>query len=450
MKLEAIAIIILSLVFIEITSGQVTWEAVNLPSDGFISELEIGPKNDIYITVGTGGFFDWHDSIFCSKDNGISWNYIDLGKNMALNDICISPQDEIYVGTGSWGGGGGEPPGGIFYSSDGLNFEHIHINEPSCGHIYKVFLNHDGDLLAVTDMGSLFQIKANEEEWEVLCSCDFVEGGCGPYTFKVNDLMIDSLNQYYISTSMGLFQSSDKGSTWKDLGLDFDIQCAEFYDNLELVAGTDQNGIFHYNDDSDTWVNIGLKKMKIRTIFSQGNSTLFVSTQESGVFYTNNNGETWGELNQGLDKKNILSMKISPSGFFYISAGGQETWEETNLPTGSKLYKSVESFEGIYPTFQLTGNHGTPENQNLKYLLKQNFPNPFSGQTNITFIIQEPQNIKLSIYNSYGELIETLVDEYKVSGSHCISWDAGIHSPGVYFYRIETKEYLATKTLILL
>ncbi len=79
----------------------------------------------------------------------------------------------------------------------------------------------------------------------------------------------------------------------------------------------------------------------------------------------------------------------------------------------------------------------------------KNYPNPFSEQTNITFIIQEPQNIKLSIYNSFGELIETLVDEYRISGSHCITWDAGIHSPGVYFYRIETEEMVATKTLIL-
>jgi len=132
----------------------------------------------------------------------------------------------------------------------------------------------------------------------------------------------------------------------------------------------------------------------------------------------------------------ILIMKISPSGFFYIS-------------TGSKVYKSVESFDDIYQPTYTTGIRAAKENENLNNIFSQSYPNPFSGQTNITFHLKRPQNIRLAIYNSVGQLIEILVDEYRASGSHCEIWDAGINSPGIYYYRIETEEFNDSYRLIL-
>jgi photosystem II stability/assembly factor-like uncharacterized protein len=436
MKLAPIPFIFLSIISIETTIGQITWEAVNVPTVGNITDIDMGPDNDIYVieSFGEVGSIFGEDSLMRSLDNGTSWNYINVGSS-GVNDIFITSNGEYYIGAGIWGVGGYEPPGGIFYSPNGVDWEHLYKDEPGCGHIEKVYKNYQGDLLAITDFGGLYQLKAGEQTWDYY-SCDFVEDPCQAPFFGVYELKIDTLNQYYISTTGGLYKSTDKGSTWTDLELEYEIHCTEVYDNLDIIAGTLQDGIFHFNDENDVWTNIGLKGRDIRTIYSQENSILFVATQDSGVYYTNNNGNTWVQLNQGLDTTSILIMKISPSGFFYIS-------------TGSKVYKSVESFDDIYQPTYTTGIRAAKENENVNNIFSQSYPNPFSGQTNITFNLKRPQNIRLAIYNSVGQLVEILVDEYRASGSHCEIWDAGINSPGIYYYRIETEEFNDSHRLIL-
>ena len=76
-----------------------------------------------------------------------------------------------------------------------------------------------------------------------------------------------------------------------------------------------------------------------------------------------------------------------------------------------------------------------------KFLLEQNYPNPFNPSTKIEFALPGKSNVRLSIYNSLGEKVTTLVNEAKESGYHLVEWNAetaegGLPS-GIYIYRIE-------------
>lgn len=457
MKLFIIPFIIISLTSISNTFGQLSWEKVNSPINRDVLAINIGPDNAMYIIAGGGTrFFGDHgegDSLFLSLDSGISWSFINVLSDVkgALNDIVLSNQGEIFIGAGYWGGGGSEPPGGIFYSSNGQTWEHIYTDEPGCGHIFKVNLNNNGDLFAITDVGDLFQKILGEGNWDYIGPDEDFEYG------RVNELKIDSLNQYYINTTSGLYKSNNKGATWADLGLPYNVQHTELYDNLDIIAGTQNEGIFYYNLDNEDWVNIGLQGLEIKTIYTQHNETLIVATKDSGVYYTPNNGQTWIQSNQGLENTNILSMSISPSGFFFVA-------------TEDGIYRSVEYFDDIFQKyfdgfFQMEdfvlledsslvedivlGIHNNEESNNIKDLSIENYPNPFSEKTNITYNIQRPQHIKLSIYNSFGQLIEVLVDEYKPLGSYNVTWNANNNKSGIYYYQIETKNNSATRKLIL-
>jgi hypothetical protein len=65
-----------------------------------------------------------------------------------------------------------------------------------------------------------------------------------------------------------------------------------------------------------------------------------------------------------------------------------------------------------------------------------NSPNPLTTRTVIAYRLPEPARVDLSIYDSTGRLVETLLSGYRGAGSHVAEWDARDVSPGVYFYRL--------------
>ena len=76
-------------------------------------------------------------------------------------------------------------------------------------------------------------------------------------------------------------------------------------------------------------------------------------------------------------------------------------------------------------------------------------PNPFTHQTIFDFDIAEQGAANLSIYNSLGELVKTLVNETKPAGSYQVLFDAEYLEAGVYFYTLKTAEGSIAKKMIL-
>ncbi len=89
------------------------------------------------------------------------------------------------------------------------------------------------------------------------------------------------------------------------------------------------------------------------------------------------------------------------------------------------------------------------------YALAQNFPNPFNPSTTIRIDMREKGFVTLKIYNVAGQLVRTLVDGVKDAGSYNIAWDGmndrgGAVASGIYFYKMETKDFSQTKKMVML
>jgi hypothetical protein len=82
--------------------------------------------------------------------------------------------------------------------------------------------------------------------------------------------------------------------------------------------------------------------------------------------------------------------------------------------------------------------------------LEQNYPNPFNATTSISYTLAEAGNVNLSVYDISGRRVATLVDGYQEAGEHSVSWEASGVSSGVYFYKLSTADYTATKKMHLL
>ena len=84
--------------------------------------------------------------------------------------------------------------------------------------------------------------------------------------------------------------------------------------------------------------------------------------------------------------------------------------------------------------------------------LPQNYPNPFRAATTITYTVERPAHVELTIYNALGQRVNTVADGVKSRGTYSVRWDgkddAGTALPsGMYFYTIRVGERQSTKVM---
>lgn len=101
-------------------------------------------------------------------------------------------------------------------------------------------------------------------------------------------------------------------------------------------------------------------------------------------------------------------------------------------------------FTSVEPT--PTSDAGIPTD----FSLHQNYPNPFNPTTKIRFDVPRSSHVKLIMYNSLGQAVETLVDETLTPNSYEIEFNAGGHSSGLYFYKLISDNFVTTKKMLLL
>ncbi|MFN3561880.1 MAG: T9SS type A sorting domain-containing protein, partial [Chloroherpetonaceae bacterium] len=83
------------------------------------------------------------------------------------------------------------------------------------------------------------------------------------------------------------------------------------------------------------------------------------------------------------------------------------------------------------------------------YALDQNYPNPFNPVTTIQFSLAKTGKVTLEIFNILGQKVGTLVDGTLAAGAYRYQWNATGMASGVYFYRLRSNEFVATKKMLL-
>jgi hypothetical protein len=84
------------------------------------------------------------------------------------------------------------------------------------------------------------------------------------------------------------------------------------------------------------------------------------------------------------------------------------------------------------------------------FVLYQNFPNPFNSFTVIKYGLPRSSIVRLTVYNNIGQCVRNIVQDELDGGYYEITFDASGLPTGVYIYRIQAGEYMASKRLILL
>lgn len=117
---------------------------------------------------------------------------------------------------------------------------------------------------------------------------------------------------------------------------------------------------------------------------------------------------------------------------------------------------------GINPTNSIryiTDNTTDIENDfgNLPstHKLELNYPNPFNPTTNINYKLGESTFVNLKIYNSLGELVNTIVHGNQHAGNYTVQWNGNDYNgnqltSGLYIYELTADNYRESKKMLLL
>ena len=85
-----------------------------------------------------------------------------------------------------------------------------------------------------------------------------------------------------------------------------------------------------------------------------------------------------------------------------------------------------------------------------KYKLLQNYPNPFNPTTKISYQIPKAGYVRIKLFNSLGQKVETLVSKYQSKGTYALKLDASDLASGIYFYQLKVNQFVSVKKLVVI
>jgi hypothetical protein len=149
-----------------------------------------------------------------------------------------------------------------------------------------------------------------------------------------------------------------------------------------------------------------------------------------------------------------------------IDAGDPDTLfcdPEDVANSGSALWPAMGTLRndmgacggGKYKIIPNNKNDQEPPKQPLTFSLKQNYPNPFNPTTTIEYVIPEPGQVQLSIYNMLGRRIKIVAHSQHETGLHRKIWNGRDKTnmpvaAGIYFCRMHANGFDKTMKLVLL
>lgn len=155
------------------------------------------------------------------------------------------------------------------------------------------------------------------------------------------------------------------------------------------------------------------------------------------------------------------TIRTADQDYAYLDTTGIITlkFQDIEAPQEGYVRDYVVKFNGHYTIPDYTSNmvgsnnviQGHNQNINLHtFNLYNNYPNPFNPVTSIKYTIPKDNNVSLKVYNALGQLVATLVQEYQHMGEYSINFDGANYPSGIYFYRLESGDFVSTKKMVLI
>lgn len=413
-------------------NGKVEWTSTYGSSRGIDTGWDVEETSDGYLVLGTTenwgeggndmmlvkfnstGEFQWRETYGGpDEDNGSvmlktnDGGYVlvgqtvpseGVGKNIFLVKVSADGTEQWR---NNYGGGNGADGSGIVQLDDG-NF--IVTGYTTIGDNFQVYL------IKVSSSGNLIWEKNyGGSDYDIGSSISKTQDGnllvCG-YT-------------------------ASKGAGARDgYILKIDLNGNLIWDKTYGAERSDQfGGIVETTDGNIIAVGISITRV---TTQEQFNSAYMVKTSSDGT-------QIWSQIYGGELEDSFAKVRITNDGGA-ICVGSTASFSSKNdiylVKVGSSgVVSGINDENAVLPA---------------SFRLEQNYPNPFNPITRIKYQVASIENTSLKVYDILGREVKTLINKLLHPGSYEVEFDGGDLPSGVYFYRLNSGEFVQTKKMLLI
>jgi len=417
MKKTLTFLLVAIFIFVSIVKSQPVWYPLNT---GISVHLA-----DIYFINDNTGFVTSVDTVIKTTNAGVNWTKHYIGtSNKQLYCVRFINSDTGYV-TGELGIVMKTTNGGINWFDHSNGFS---------GHGFELFIMNTNVFFISSDAGKIFKTTNGGDLWFAtntpsssahLTSIDFTNNNIG---YAVG--WTGTQGVYLRTANAGIsWTSHNLGTTgwgWNDIrfansnvGYIIGGNWPQPY-TYKILKTTNAGNNWNVVQSGTGWRYGWMYLMNADTVITVGSG--------GNIYRTMNGGVNWVYIYPGTTNDFY--------GVFFTSAN---TGYASGRP--GMLLKTTNGL-----TFVNQINSTTPKN----FHLLQNYPNPFNPFTDIKFDIQKTSLTKLIIYDVLGREVEIVVNKVLNAGSYQVNWNASGYPSGVYFYRLQTGDFIETKKMLLL
>lgn len=283
----------------------------------------------------------------------------------------------------------------------------------------------------------------------------------GYFANAVNNITLVRIGITGMGVYPGAGQGYDLSDTWDPwVQLNFKIIDPSGTTNLTIDPRSNAMGLFE-NNGNDPQTNV-ITDQALSTPLVINNSPLPVELVSFSALAKDGNvtlnWKTVTEVNnygfevQRCQTSNVKSQTWEKAGF--VNGNGNsnspKNYSFKDSPSGDVQFqyrlKQIDFNGGYKFSNEVTVKLDTPS----KYILHENYPNPFNPTTKISFELPVKSNVVLNVFNVLGEKVSTLVNKSMTAGIHVFDFNASNLSSGIYFYRIEADNFSQVKKMLLI
>ncbi len=131
-------------------------------------------------------------------------------------------------------------------------------------------------------------------------------------------------------------------------------------------------------------------------------------------------------------------------------SGGQTSFSATLPGYGSAIYILSDSAISMSFPVITSVEEDAGASQPTEFSLSQNYPNPFNPTTTIRYTLPEKSRVRIDIYNTLGQRVETLVNSEQAAGMYNVVFNGNRLASGVYFYKLTAGSFIKVDKMLML
>lgn len=148
----------------------------------------------------------------------------------------------------------------------------------------------------------------------------------------------------------------------------------------------------------------------------------------------------------GHEEQFVVDLPAAAANQAYV----QLRWKYYYLGSPTSGARAMLRLDDIRVASKVVNSTESPETLPSAIELLPNYPNPFNPSTTLAYRLSSTANVKLTVFNSLGQLITTVVNEIQTAGSYTVPFDGSGLSSGVFFIRLESDGYTQTGKMVLI